>query len=111
MDFNFDITNWQNHPSNRRYVVFKYHRIEQADYFEQLLIQEGFEYERHNEEEQERYLIAAPKAAEKRLLYLNNLAIGKFRNKFIPNKAFRLLVLIISAVVLGLSFVGYFVSR
>lgn len=109
MDFNFDITNWQNHPSNRRYVVFKYHRIEQADYFEQLLIQEGFEYERHNEEE--RYLIAAPKVAEKRLLYLNNLAIGKFRNKFIPNKGFRLFVLLISAVVLGLAFAGYFVSR
>ncbi len=109
MDFNFDITNWQDHPSNRRYVVFKYHRIDQANYFQELLEREGFEFERHDEEE--RYLIVAPKTAEKKLLYLNNLAIGKYRNKFIPNKGFRLLVLIISAIVLGLAFVGFFVSR
>lgn len=108
MDFNWDFTNWQDHPANRKYVVFKYHRPEQADFFENLLREEGFDYERFDDEEEERYLIAAPKSAEKRLLYLNNVTIGKFRNKFIPNKGFRLLVMLISAIVLALAFIGYF---
>ena len=113
MDFKFDFTNFQDHPSNRSYMVFKFHRPEQADYFEGLLHEAGIHYERHDDvdkPERARYLVAAPKKHEKQLRYFNNLAIGKVRHKFIPDRFFRILVFAISAIVLSLAIIGYFKS-
>lgn len=110
MDFKIDFTNFQDHPTNRSYMVFKFHRKEQADYFEGLLHEAAIHYERHDDNENPekiRYLFAAPKKHEDQLRYLNNLAIGKFRNKFIPDRGFRIFVFIISALVLGLAIIGY----
>lgn len=111
MDFKIDFTNFQEHPTNRSFMVFKFHRKEQADFFEGLLHEAAILYERHDDmddPDKPRYLFAAPKKHEDQLRYLNNLAIGKFRSKFIPDRSFRFLIFFISALVLALAFIGYF---
>lgn len=114
MDFKFDFTNFQDHPSNRNYLVFKFHRAEQADYFEGLIHEDAIPYERHDDTDNPEkvwYYFAVPKKHEERLRYLNNLAIGKYRNKFIPDPVFRAFVFVISAIVLSLAIIGYLKSR
>lgn len=105
-----DFTNYRNHPSNKSYTVFFFKSIEQGDYFEALLRSHNVWFERYNEDELEnkrKVLFAVNNSDVKAVLKLNNLAIGKYRKPFIPNKLFAWLMIVVSTVVVALAVLGY----
>ncbi len=113
MAIEFDFTNFRDHPADPTYVVFMFRRFEQANFFEGLLKENELEYERFDETDAlrgTRYLFATRRKDMKTLRGLNNLAIGKYRNKFIPDRWFRLFVIIIGLTALILAIAGYLVN-
>lgn len=103
-----DLTNYREHPTHKNYTVFFYDSREQAAYFESLLQANNIWFESDAEGgEDGKYFVAVKKLDENKVLKLNNLAIGKYRNKFIPNAFLRWFVIVISIAVLGLAVIGY----
>lgn len=103
-----DLTNYREHPTHKNYTVFFYDSKEQAEYFESLLKANNIWFESDGEGGDDgKFFVAIKKLDENKVLRLNNLAIGKYRNKFIPNTFLRWFVIIISVVVLALALVGY----
>lgn len=109
----FNLTNYRDHPKNPSYLVYHYTDERQADYFQELLEKEGIQFERFRETEDGRDLVyfALRKQLEKKVRKLNFLAIGRYREPFIPNTGFRWMVLIISFGILGLAIVGWLTSE
>ena len=98
-----NFSNYFEHPSDNRYMVYRYRDPEHADHFEARLEGESVPYERHEEAENgvmfiyfgvsKDYLKAANQA--------NHLTLGQFRDKFIPNKAFCWAVVIVGVAIIG----------
>jgi len=115
MDFEeaLDFTNFRNHPSDRSYVVFHYSKKPQADYFEHMLVESKFFFERHEEVRSGKgttYYFAVKRVNLDAISHLNNLAIGRYRKRFIPDNIMRWVVIVISAIAVGLAVVGYLKS-
>lgn len=105
-----DFTNYRNHPSNKSYTVFFFKTLEQGDYFETLLHTNNVWFERYNEDELEnkrKVLFAVKNSDVDAVLKLNNLAIGKYRKAFIPNKLFAWFMIVVSTLVIALAVLGY----
>ncbi len=111
----FDLTNWRQHPTNKRYQVFFYKTIEEGRYFELLLNEHKIDFEAHIEDENTggkyRVFYAVHVNDMETCKYLNNLVIGKFREPFIPFKWLRIFLITVSIIVLILAIIGYIVSK
>lgn len=107
------VTNYQNHPTNDMYKVFFFYKKEQADYFETLLKEKSIFYERDiTEKNNEPFHIFGIKKKDLKAVYkLNDITIGKFRNKLIPNKYSRIGVVIFGLVVILIALLGYIKTR
>lgn len=106
----FDFTNYREHPTQKDYQIFHFTRADQAGFFENLLVEHKIEFERHDDQ-QERgmvYYFGIKKSMFSEVEKLNNMAIGQYRDKFIPNAGFRWIVLAIGLTAIILAFVGYF---
>lgn len=103
--------NINDHPTNRKKKVFFFKDPEHAAYFESLLRENNFKYEVQVDEEGDNtiYFGVATSDFEK-VKKLNFLTIGKFRKPFIPDKSFRLILIIISMGVLLTAIIGAIVS-
>lgn len=112
MDFSINLTNYSEHPTDKAYLVFNFKSAEQAGYFENLLIEHKVWYEKdvENETQPIRYLFAVKKREEQKVVYLNNLAIGKYRKPFISDPIFRWFTLLLFFVLLGLGLLGVLVK-
>ncbi len=112
MESIIDFTNWRQHPTNPEYRVFFFHKEEQAAYFEKLLTDRNMIFERHDEQEEDkiRYFFAVQKRHWKEVAELNNIAIGKFRKRFIPDNIMQWVILVIGFGILALAFLGWAVS-
>ncbi|MGB0402627.1 MAG: hypothetical protein ACPGEG_00930 [Salibacteraceae bacterium] len=109
----FDFTNYREHPTQKEYQVFHFVRKDQANFFENLLVEQKIGFER-DDDPQEKGMVhyfAIKRSDLKVVEKLNDMAIGQYRNKFIPNTGFRWFVLIIGMVAISLAFIGYFKSR
>ncbi|MGD1844529.1 MAG: hypothetical protein ACFB10_03965 [Salibacteraceae bacterium] len=109
----FNLTNWRPHPQDSKYLVYHFAEVKQADYFEQLLVGKKIYYKRFHEQEndQDIHYFAVLRREEMEARKLNYLAIGRYREKFIPNAGFRWLVLIVSLGILGLAIAGWIMSE
>lgn len=102
-----DFTNFRDHPTQENAIVFHYYEKERFDYFVNLLVKEGIWHETDVDRSQKViYYVGTKRVDFKRTEYLNNLTIGKHRNKFIADRNLRILVFIISAAVLTLAILG-----
>ncbi|MGC6532673.1 MAG: hypothetical protein ACON34_06685 [Flavobacteriales bacterium] len=98
-----NFSNYFEHPSDNRYMVYRFRDPEHAANFQARLEQESVPFERHEEEERDvlyifygvskDYLKAANRA--------NHLTLGEFRDKFIPNNAFRWAVVIVGLAIIA----------
>ena len=103
--------NIKDHPTNQKKRVFFYKDTEQADYFENLLIQEQLYFEKQIDTEGDQTIYFGIKSTDfERVKKLNYLTIGHFRKPFIPDRAFRIILIIISLFVLGLAIAGALLS-
>lgn len=104
-----DFTNYRIHPTQKNYNVFHFARADQAQFFENLLIEQKIEFERHDERKDNGmvYYFGVKKKYFKQVEKLNNMAIGQYRSKFIANSGMRWIIIIIGMLALTLAIVGY----
>jgi hypothetical protein len=107
------VTNYKDHPTNQFYKVFFFYKQEQADYFASLLKEKNLFFERDEDIKlgEPIYLFAIKKKDLATVYTLNNIAIGKFRGKFITNKFGRIALIIFGFAIIALAIIGYFISR
>ncbi len=112
MDHLFDLTNYRVHPTEKSYNVYHFSKAEQADYFETLLIEYKLHFERHNENKSGRivYYFGIKRSDEKVSNQLNNLTLGRYRKKFIPDNKLRNIIMLISMSILLLAVIGFIKS-
>lgn len=112
MDFNLNLTNYQDHPENKKFKVFSFTQPERAQYFEHQLIEAKITFEKDTEQGENGtyYLFAVHQKDFERALYHNHLTIGKYRSKFIPDVTFRYFVIIISLSIITLAVLGAILS-
>lgn len=110
-----DFTNFRDHPERKGYVVFRYYKLEQGDYFEGLMKEANIWYEKFVDDDEHRskdiVLFGVKKQDFARAQHLNNIAIGKYRSPFIPYKGLRLVMIAFFFVIMGLAVAGYLFSR
>ena len=113
MDHLFDLTNYRIHPSDKSYNVYHFTKPEQAAYFETLLIEYKLHFERYNEKKGDRlvYYFGIKRVDENTSNQLNNLTLGRYRRKFIPDRTIRLGIMFLSVGILLLAIVGFIKSR
>ena len=103
------VTNYQNHPTNELYKVFFFYKKEQADFFASLLDDKNIVYERDlgKKNDEPIHLFGIKKRDLSKVYKLNDIAIGKFRNKFISNKYTRIGVIVFGLFIIILALIGY----
>lgn len=102
-----NLQNHRDHPSNPVYLVYFFSRQPAADYFEELLIKNNIHYERGLEDEGGgRHLFGVRKNDQYLVEKLNYEALGKHREKFIPNVYFRYFILFFTFLLLILAIIG-----
>lgn len=107
-----DFSNISDHPSNEHYNVYRFYIREQADYFESLVKAEDVPYERHDDEEEAKhvYYFGIAKRLERRVLTINNLAIGKYREPFIQNQLGAWILVAVVVIILAVAVTGYLLA-
>lgn len=107
------VTNYQNHPTNNAYKVFFFYNKEQANYFVSLLKEKNIWFEQDEDVKANApiYLFGIKKKDLEKVHVINNITIGKFREKLIPSKAGRIVVIVIGLSIIIFSILGYFMSK
>lgn len=105
--------NYSEHPSDNRYTVFKYYRKDQFDHFKNSLLEHHIWFEEDQEQMEHgvQFLVAVKNKDLTQVKKLNLEAIGLNRERFIPNKILRYVILIISIIVMTLAVIGFIKSE
>ena len=106
------ITNYYDHPSDNRYMVYQFYVPEHADAFEAMLVEKNIQFERFLDEEGERprILFGVHKTHKTRSNHANFIVHAKYRSPFIPNVVLRYSVLIITIFMIAMAIIGYIKS-
>ena len=106
-------TNFYEHRSDSRYMVYEFFHLNHADYFEKMLVDRHVVYERHFDEEESPPLTLF--GIEKRYVDVadncNYLTHAKFRKPLIKSGILRWLLILVMGAMITLALVGYFKSR
>ena len=105
----FNITNYSDHPTRIGYTIFKFHNVQRAEYFEQLLKKDNVWFESSNIEDRT-IVFGVRKGDFKKAMTANYLVSAKFRKKIIPNTYFRWGILIFAGIIVLLAIVGAIVK-
>jgi hypothetical protein len=112
LEVKFRITNYYEHPTDNRYVVFHYYKNEQAQTFEDLLLKNNIRFEKHIEDENAYIILfAIPKTHYKECVKYNFIAIGTHRKPFIPNRYLGYFLILLIAAAITLAIIGYLKSK
>jgi len=109
----FNFTNKLDHPTNSRKTVYRFLKSDQAEYFTELLVDADIEFEAQIDKEHAKKptYFGVAKKHEKRADHLNNLALGRGRDKFIASPEARWVLIVLSAGILLLAVTGAIVSN
>lgn len=100
-------TNYFEHPSDNRYLIFAYKEKLHADFFEKLLDEEKIEYERYFEEEDQEFLFGIAKRYQDKAINCNFLTHAKYRNPMIRSSFLKYALLIITFGIISIALIGY----
>ncbi len=101
-----NILNYSDHPTRIGYVVFRFHKKERSDHFNELLNAKNIPFEFSFEKEHELYLFGVKKGDFKKASQANYLVSAKYRNKIIPNKYFRWGIILFGILMVLLAIIG-----
>ena len=107
------LVNYVQHPSNSKYVVFRFADIERANSFEEALVSSKIWFEKSSDfkRDKEYFILGIHKNDFKKAEKINYLVEAKHKKPFIPFKILRYTVMIISAGILTIAILGYCNSR
>lgn len=100
-----NLTNYDDHPADNRYVVFHFKDPQMAGEFMDGLTMAAIPFEA-DETGGPPYLIGVKKTFRKKALEINYSVIGKHREKFIGDPIFRWFVIAMVGLVFLLAIVG-----
>jgi len=101
----FNLANWEQHPSDSRYFVFRFNKLHFAENFEERLKSKSIEY--HSHEEDGQYMFAVGSNDFDKARKLNYLVMTDHRKPMISNGFLRwsLVLFVIAAVTIA--FIGH----
>ncbi len=104
----FNLTNYEDHPTNEAYTVFKFFREDEAKHFTDLLNKNKVKFESDKEVMTDKtvYLFGIRKSDLKRVLRLNNLTVGTHREPFVKNQFARWAIVIIGGAIITMAIIG-----
>lgn len=107
------LVNYVQHPSNPKYIVFRFADIGRADSFESELNSSKIWFEKSSDfkREKEYFLFGIHQNDFKKAEKINYIVEGKHKKPFIPFKGLRFIVMLISGVILTIAILGYCNSR
>lgn len=100
-----NLTNYEEHPSEPEWLVFRFSSEEQARAFEEALREAGLRHERDTEGGPP-YLVAARRADREQAVRFNYVVLGQHRAPFIPHRGLRWVVFGIVAAFIALAIAG-----
>lgn len=105
-----NLTNYFDHPGDNRYTVFRFVEEEHANHFEELLIEQNIDFERHTELDDSgdiQILFGISKRYYKDAVRCNFITHAAYRKPFIGNHWLKLLLLGFTLLLILLAIVGY----
>lgn len=106
-------TNYYEHSSDTRFMVYEFYVVERADYFERLLTDRQVEYERYLDTDTTPHKTLF--GVNKRFLKVSNncnfLTHAHYRSPLIPNKIMQWVLLLFMAFIIALAVVGWLKTR
>lgn len=105
----FNITNFSEHPTRPGHTIFRFYEKERADFFNDLLNEEGLWFENNTHEEGNRtiYFFGVKNRDLKVINQKNYLVNAKFRRPFIPNNFLRWAIFTFAMLTIFLAIMGY----
>lgn len=103
------LVNYVPHPENKNYVVFRFTDANRAESFETLLQAENIWFEKGEEDKRGKnyYLFGINNKDFKKAEKINYKVEGMHKKPIIPFKGFRYTLMIISALLMTLTLIGY----
>lgn len=101
----FNLANWEEHPTDNRYFVFRFNKLKFAENYEEKLKAASIEYHAHEEDGQFMFAVGSDDFDKARKL--NYLVMAEHREPMIPNGFLRwsLVLFVIAAVTIA--FIGH----
>ncbi len=106
-----NLMNYYEHPGDNRYYVFEIRSVEKSITFESYLDEFGINFEKMVEEDGDKTLYGVLKSDFSKTLKANNLTEAQYRKPMIEIPALRYALVIIMFLLVGLAFVGYYISN
>lgn len=107
------LINYDEHPGDNRYYVFRFRDEHRATEFDELLTGRNVTFERDSQEDagEIEYLFGIHKDYFKDALWCNNMIHARHRKPFIPSRFGRWALLLFVAGVIALAIIGYLKSQ
>ncbi len=100
------LTNFEDHPTDHRYMVFRFPTSQMAGEFMDGLTMKAIPFEA-DDSGGPPYLIGVKKQFRERAVEVNYIVLGRHRQPFISDPVFRWFVFILVAAAIILAVVGY----
>ena len=107
------LINYEEHPADNRYYVFRFFDEDIANEFAELLASRNVTFERDSEgvEQDITVYFGIHKDHFKDALWCNNMIHAKYRKPFIPSAVGRWALLLFVALMITLAFIGFFKAQ
>ncbi|MGV6861612.1 MAG: hypothetical protein ACWA41_07555 [Putridiphycobacter sp.] len=120
------LVNYKDHPTDNRFKIFNFNSLDEANYFETLILDKRIKFEKDTEEVENKSTInLVPSNGEMMTMYLfavdqrdfekaqqaNFLVSAKFRKPTINNKFIKWTLLLVFLGSLIFALIGYFISN
>jgi hypothetical protein len=104
-------TNYQEHHSQRQFLVFYFYAAAPAEHFQRLLSEAHIPFERGSGKDLvRRHLFGIHKSYEADAKRLNDEVMAIHRRPFIADRQFRIWLLILTGAVVALGIAGYLLN-
>ena len=105
------LTNYYEHPSDNRYLVFEFRSEEKAVHFENQLTEASIPFEKHIERDQDVLIFyGVSKQFDKSSMRANFITHGAFRKPLINNRLAKYALLLFTLFMVILAIIGYLKS-
>ena len=109
-----NVTNYQDHPTNTSFKVFKFKKKEQATFFETELNKKQIKFERGDETNDRGihvYMFAVHQTDLDKVKSINYLALGKYRDHWVPSRILRWIIVLFGFGIITFAMVSYFMNK
>lgn len=101
----FNLANWEEHPTDSRYFIFRFNKVGLAEDFEQRLNTEKVQYQSHQEDGH--FMFGVSRNDFERVRKLNYLVMAAHREPMIANGILRWALVLFMIAAVTIAFIGH----